>query len=790
MANGMASLFVGASGLKSAQTALNTTAHNLSNINTDGYTRQQIAFRDTHYLRIGGSYASPSASVYGLGVGISEIRRIRDEFIDKAYRTENGRLGYYSNQYKAIEEVEDQFGELQGVTFQDALNNLYTAINELSKEPASTVKRSSLIQNASALVTRSDAIYSGLKDYQETLNIDVANAINKINAYGEKIFSLNKQIAKIEGTGVENANDLRDQRDKALDELSEYIDISYYEVQGGEIYVNAGGVPFVTMSSYTQMSSRTNDDSTLLIPTWPAFERDVYPETELYSALTDKDKGGLKGTLLARGSIEVDYTDIPVKPDKADYDLTTVDGKAAYDKDYAKYQEKQEYYNKYIEPSVILSALAGVDKLMNGIVTKINDVLCPEKDMKLKSALTDENGNEIMPNSYSYTVSDAVLYDKYKNEVKGFDNGDGTYSYESSEPLYTDKDLKNKAGVTSYNYTVLDMDKTDYGMDEDKTVGTEIFGRLNTKRYIKMKDANGNDMYVHNNQNEKGDRSEYKLGNIIMNSVAEQDIAKIPMTTLQGKEDMAKGQELIDAWNGAVLYDKYKNEVKGFDNGDGTYSYESSEPLYTDKDLKNKAGVTSYNYTVLDMDKTDYGMDEDKTVGTEIFGRLNTKRYIKMKDANGNDMYVHNNQNEKGDRSEYKLGNIIMNSVAEQDIAKIPMTTLQGKEDMAKGQELIDAWNGDFASINPQMYAVGNFSTYYNNFIGEFSTVGKVLYNYVDHQQTMVDGYDDQRLQSEGVASDEELEKMIKYQQAYNASSRYVNVISEMLEHIVTALGS
>lgn len=82
-----------------------------------------------------------------------------------------------------------------------------------------------------------------------------------------------------------------------------------------------------------------------------------------------------------------------------------------------------------------------------------------------------------------------------------------------------------------------------------------------------------------------------------------------------------------------------------------------------------------------------------------------------------------------------------------------------GKEDMAKGQELIDAWNGDFASINPQMYAVGNFSTYYNNFIGEFSTVGKVLYNYVDHQQTMVDGYDDQRLQSEGVASDEELEK-------------------------------
>ena len=99
-------------------------------------------------------------------------------------------------------------------------------------------------------------------------------------------------------------------------------------------------------------------------------------------------------------------------------------------------------------------------------------------------------------------------------------------------------------------------------------------------------------------------------------------------------------------------------------------------------------------------------------------------------------------------------------------------------------------WNADFASLNPEMYAVGDFNTFYNNYVGEFSTTGSVLNNYVNHQQTMVDGYDDQRLQTEGVSSDEELEKMIKYQQAYNASSRYINVISEMLEHLVTSLGA
>mgnify|MGYP000416296120 FL=1 len=123
--------------------------------------------------------------------------------------------------------------------------------------------------------------------------------------------------------------------------------------------------------------------------------------------------------------------------------------------------------------------------------------------------LTDSEGNEIAAAKYTYKASsNAVLYTRHGQAVQGTDNGDGTYSYTSEEALFTDETLTQKEQVDSYVYSVLDMDKTDYGMDEDKTVGTEIFGRLNTKRYIKMKDANGNDMYVHNNQNEKGDRSE------------------------------------------------------------------------------------------------------------------------------------------------------------------------------------------------------------------------------------------------------------------------------------------
>ena len=143
------------------------------------YTRQQITFEDMTYLTVG--TRSNTIDKYGLGVSVSEIRRIRDTFIDRAYRTENGRLGYYESNLKAVEEVEDLFGEMQGVTYQDCLKNLYSAVNELSKNPESTVARSSLIQYTSAFVNRSNKIYESLKDYQTTLNTEVQNSVNRIN---------------------------------------------------------------------------------------------------------------------------------------------------------------------------------------------------------------------------------------------------------------------------------------------------------------------------------------------------------------------------------------------------------------------------------------------------------------------------------------------------------------------------------------------------------------------------------------------------------------------------------
>ena len=548
MANGMAGLFIGTTGLKTAQTALNTTAHNLSNINTSGYTRQQVTFSDTQYVRVNTS-DKVSSPDYGLGVAVSEVRRIRDQFIDQAYRNENSRLGFYESQYKAIEEIEDQFGEMQGVTYESYLINLYNSVNELAKNPTSTVARSSLIQNATAFIEKSENVYKGLKDYQTTLNTQVKNMVDSINKLGDKIYTLNKKISKIESTGIEDANDLRDERDAAIDELSKYIDITYYENDSKEVIISAEGIPFVTMGELAKMDTRVVEGTNLVIPTWPGYERDVYDLGTEASNVDETDKGELKGLLIARGNMVVDYTVVPEAPRSSDYDMSTADGRAAYQEAYNKYSKAQEYYNTYIEPSAILSAMAGFDKLVNGIVEKINNILCPEKSEVRNNPYMATDGTEIQADIYTYnSVSQQVLFDRYGREVTGTDNGDGTYSFSSGEKLYMSFGGA-EVPVDSYTYSMLDMDKTGYGMDDDKTVGTELFSRKGTDRYIKTTDDSGKTIYIRNNLNETDYESLYKLGNLQINPEAAQNVGKIPLSTVQGKEDFDRAKELVDAWD-------------------------------------------------------------------------------------------------------------------------------------------------------------------------------------------------------------------------------------------------
>ena len=106
-----------------SQNALHTVAHNLANVDTVGYTRQQTVLGDKNYTTIGHSYISSQQT--GLGVTYEKVRQVRDAFLDKSYRKEIGRSAYYDTSYNAANEVTTLFGELEGVEFQTSLKNLW-----------------------------------------------------------------------------------------------------------------------------------------------------------------------------------------------------------------------------------------------------------------------------------------------------------------------------------------------------------------------------------------------------------------------------------------------------------------------------------------------------------------------------------------------------------------------------------------------------------------------------------------------------------------------------------------
>ena len=132
MANSFGSLYVGASGLQSASHGLNTTANNLTNVNTEGYVREQVVYEDRNYRKIG--TAAVGTQYAGLGVQVGTIVHNRDIFLDKAYRQENGRYSFYSASSEAVQEVYTQLQETDGEAFKDAIADFMEAFQEFAKE--------------------------------------------------------------------------------------------------------------------------------------------------------------------------------------------------------------------------------------------------------------------------------------------------------------------------------------------------------------------------------------------------------------------------------------------------------------------------------------------------------------------------------------------------------------------------------------------------------------------------------------------------------------------------------
>lgn len=491
----MSGLYTGVSGLTVNQRGLNATAHNLSNVETKGYVRQQAVFTDSFYRTIGES--SVSSYQVGYGAQADAIRQVRDIFYDKAYRQELGRQQFYQAQYEATTEVEEILGETEGVAFQTTIKEFWEALSELAKEPDSIVTRSSFIQTAVSFMERAEKISDQIEEYQVNLNTEIIKHVNRINEIGDGIKTLNAKIQMYEANKMEQANDLRDARNLLLDELGGLAGITYKENASGVVTVMLEDYPFVTEDLVYHIETRyVNEQDGMLEPYWPCYiKEDVFRFDPVPSAEADTDIGVLKGLLLARGDRVGKYTDIPKRPKKEDF---TDENGVFQEEDFkaAEWQYKKDLkvFNTVIDPSAVVSTQAQFDQLIHGIVTTINDLLSPNKQV------TTQSGEKIM---------------------------------------------------------ILDEEKAPVGMDEDSTLGEALFSRKSMPRYEKTtvtievdgvwKDV---EVWKYNEEDPENNYSLFTLGEIRVNESLMKDPSKLPLSKQGNTGDYSIDicEAMLTAW--------------------------------------------------------------------------------------------------------------------------------------------------------------------------------------------------------------------------------------------------
>ena len=226
----MSSTFMGLNtaytGLQAANAALNTTANNIANIETKGYSRQQVTTQAAEAIRMFTTYGC-----VGAGVETIAIERVRDTFYDNKYWGNQTQLGQYEVHKYYMECVEDYYKDDDMIKgFTTIFNEYDNALQELAKNPDDTKYRQQMIGAAGNLTTYFRDTYSNMQKLQDDVNQEIKVNIDRINSIVEEVASLNKQVNVIEMNSGAVANELRDQRDILIDELAEITDVEVTEV--------------------------------------------------------------------------------------------------------------------------------------------------------------------------------------------------------------------------------------------------------------------------------------------------------------------------------------------------------------------------------------------------------------------------------------------------------------------------------------------------------------------------------------------------------------------------------
>ena len=228
-------------GINANQLSENTVGHNISNANTEGYSRQHVNLAAVDMRKESAIYGQVAV---GQGVDSTSLTRARDIYADRQYWSENSTSAYYTSRAKEYDKIEAIFNDTTLENIQNSIQDFYKAWSSLSANASDSSTRITVVEKGKVFA---DRIHTAAQKMQEQIDAnykDMELNITRINDITDQIVQLNQSIMSTEATGA-MANDLRDQRDLLIDKLSSYVNVNIYEGANGMYSVVSNGVSLV-----------------------------------------------------------------------------------------------------------------------------------------------------------------------------------------------------------------------------------------------------------------------------------------------------------------------------------------------------------------------------------------------------------------------------------------------------------------------------------------------------------------------------------------------------------------
>jgi len=280
-------LDIGVTGLNAAQAQLDAAAHNVANANTPGYSRQRVVLVEAPPYTYPAFNRSGLPGQIGSGVSVAAVTRVRDNFLDRQVQAQTALQGEWDTRQQQLAKIESIFPEPSDSGLGSVISKYWSAWQDVAADPTSTAARAALTEQASSLAMELNRDSTQLDMIAKGINTQVSQQVSTVNDLASQIATLNGQIQRVTITG-ENPNDLLDQREQLLEQVSNLVPTTEQTQPDGTMTVLVGGVDLVS-GVYSRKMVAQADNSGNVTPTWADGSAVSLPSGQLKALVDSRD---------------------------------------------------------------------------------------------------------------------------------------------------------------------------------------------------------------------------------------------------------------------------------------------------------------------------------------------------------------------------------------------------------------------------------------------------------------------------------------------------------------------